>query len=210
MKFFVVVLAALALTGAAQAAEVRTVVLAPIEDVSLPFWCDWGYDWDERCYRDDGLRLAVGGGEPDKVWRSALRFSTAPIPAGVTVVTAELSLWYDGTCIAPRKTSRACDGRGFDFGVHPIFTQRWSAEREVEYGPQVGTASLPAPALPQWVVWDITDLVGDWAAGGLENDGILLELVDGQEDYGTSGPLFPSSSYPNVSLRPRLTVWYVA
>ncbi len=82
--------------------------------------------------------------------------------------------------------------------------------REVEYGPQVGTASLPAPALPQWVVWDITDLVGDWAAGGLENDGILLELVDGQEDYGTSGPLFPSSSYPNVSLRPRLTVWYVA
>src|SRR6266545_2660585 len=155
MKFFVVVLAALALTGAAQAAEVRTVVLAPSEDVSLPFWCD-------------------------------------------------------GTCIAPRKTSRACDGRGFDFGVHPIFTQRWSAEREVEYGPQIGTASLPAPALPQWVVWDITDLVGDWAAGGLENDGILLELVDGQEDYGTSGPLFPSSSYPNVSLRPRLTVWYVA
>jgi hypothetical protein len=40
----------------------------------LPFWCDWGYDWAERCYRLDGAWLGVGGGEPDKVWRSALRF----------------------------------------------------------------------------------------------------------------------------------------
>ena len=25
---------------------------APLEDVGFPFWCDWGYEWDERC-RDD-------------------------------------------------------------------------------------------------------------------------------------------------------------
>src|SRR6266540_5518743 len=134
MKFLLAVIAAvLTLTGAANASDLRTVTLSPTEDVSLPFWCDWGYEWDERCYREDGVRLAVGG-ELDKVWRSALRFSTTAIPFGATVLTAELSLWYDGTCIAPRKTSRPCDGRGFAFGVHPIFTPRWFAEREVEPG----------------------------------------------------------------------------
>jgi len=205
--FMLVVAAALALAGAARGAEVQVTTLHPSADVSLPFWCDWGYDWDERCYRDDGVRLAVGG-ERDKVWRSALRFSTTAIPVGATVLTAELSLWYDGTCIAPRKTSRPCDGRGFAFGVHPIFTPRWFAEREVEPGPQVGLASLAASAPAQWVVWDVTDLVADWASGGLSNYGLLLKLVDGQEDYGSSGPLFPSSIYADASLRPKLTVWY--
>ena len=116
--------AVLALAGAAHAAEIRSVALAPADDVSLPFWCDWGYDWAERCYRLEGARLGVGGGEPDKVWRSALRFSTSAIPPGATVVAAELLLWYDGTCVAPRRRSKPCDGRGFDFGLHPIFTPR--------------------------------------------------------------------------------------
>jgi hypothetical protein len=203
------VCAALVFAGAARAADVRTVALAPVDDVSFPFWCDWGYDWDERCYRLDGPRLGVGGGEPDKVWRSALRFSTAAIPDTATVITAELLLWYDGTCAAPRKQSRPCDGRGFDFGLHPVFTPRWLAEREVEYGPQVGFASLEPFARPQWIVWDVTDLVADWASGGLENDGILLKLVDGQEDFAVSGPLFPSSRFPTANVRPKLTAWYV-
>jgi hypothetical protein len=200
---------ALALAGAASASVIQTATLAPAEDVSLPFWCDWGYDWDERCYRLDGARLGVGGGEPDKVWRAALRFSTASLPAGAAIVTAELSLWYDDTCVAPRKESRPCDGRGFDFGLHPIFTPRWYSEREVEFGPQAGFASLGAFARAQWVVWDVTDLVADWAAGGLANNGLLIKLVDGQEDFAVSGPLFPSSRYSVAALRPKLTVWYV-
>ena len=43
-----------------------SVSIAPSADVGLPFWCDWGYDWDERCYRDDTARLPVGGVD-DKV-----------------------------------------------------------------------------------------------------------------------------------------------
>jgi hypothetical protein len=198
----------LALTGSADAAQLRVTTLAPVEDVSLPFGCDWGYDWDERCYREDGSRLPVGG-EEDKVWRAALRFSTASLPAGAAIVTAELSLWYDRTCVAPRKTSRPCDGRGFELGAHPIFTARWFREREVEFGPQVGTAALGPFAAPQWTTWDLTDLVAEWASGALPNYGVLLKLADGQEGYGSSGPLFPSSRYASSSLRPRLTVWYV-
>jgi hypothetical protein len=120
VKLAVIALCALVFAAAAQASDVEVAVLSPAEDVSLPFWCDWGYDWDERCYREDGPRLAVGG-EVDKVWRSAVSFSTAAIPPGATISTAELSVWYDGRCLGPRKTTRRCDGRGYDFAAHPIF-----------------------------------------------------------------------------------------
>jgi hypothetical protein len=201
-------IAALALTGAAHADDVHVATLSPVADVSLPFSCNWGYDWDERCYREDGSRLPVGG-EQDKVWRSALRFSTASIPSGAAVVTAELSLWYDRICVAPRKTSRPCDGRGFELVAHPILTARWFSEREVEFGPQVGATALEPFAPPQWTTWDLTDLVAEWTSGALPNYGVLLKLADGQEDYGSSGPLFPSARYANAALRPRLTIWYV-
>jgi hypothetical protein len=204
VRFALVVLCALVFAAGARASD--AIVLSSVEDVSLPFWCDWGYDWDERCYREDTARLGVGG-ESDKVWRSALRFSTAAIPRAATIATAELSLWYDGTCLAPRRTSRPCDGRGYVFSAHPIDSPRWYAEREVESGPLLATAVLPQLAGPMWLVWDITDLVADWASGRAPNNGVLLKLADSQEDFDTSGPLFPSSSYPSPSLRPRLTVW---
>jgi hypothetical protein len=43
----------------------------------------------------------------------------------------------------------------------------------------------------EWLVWDITDTVADWASGGAENDGVLLKLVDEQEDPGVGGPAMP-------------------
>jgi hypothetical protein len=199
----------LALAGAqvAHAADLRVVTIGAAEDMSLPFSCDWSYDWEARCYRDDSDRLGIGGVD-DKIWRAALRFSLAALPPQAIVVTAELSLWYDRTCVAPRKRSRPCDGREYDLDVHPIFTQRWLAEREVEFGPTLATAAIEPFAPPNWLVWDVTDLVGDWHSGGLPNFGLLLKLSDGQEEFNTSGPYVPSSSYANASLRPRLTVWY--
>jgi hypothetical protein len=196
-------------TGAARAAaDVRVTTLAPSEDVSLPFFCDWGYDWDERCYRDDSDRLALGG-EPDKVWRSALRFSLGSIPAGAVVVTAELSVWYDGTCVGPRKTSRSCDARAFELDAHRILTPRWFSEREVAIDPYAFPADLGVFAAPQWITWDVTDLVADWHVGNVPNNGLLLQLADAEESYDVPGPKVPSSSYPDATLRPRLTVWYV-
>jgi hypothetical protein len=201
-----VVAAALVAVAPACADDVEVATFSPAAAVSLPFGCDWGYDWDERCYREQGVRLPVGG-ELDKVWRTAVRFPT--LPSGASVLTAELSLWYDATCLGPRRTSRSCDGRGFTFGLHPILSRSWFTEREVEFGPQVGTAELAPLAEQQWVVWDVTDLVAEWTSGAMANDGALIKVADGQEDYGSGGPLFAGASHPNVSLRPRLTIWYL-
>jgi hypothetical protein len=192
----------------ARAGEVHSVEVPAAEDVSMPFFCDWGYDWEERCYRDDSDRLGVGGAG-DKVWRAALRFSVDAVPANAVVVTAELSLHYDGTCVAPFRRLRRCDGRGFELDARPIFSERWVATREVDAGPTVATAWIDPLAPPSWVTWDLTDLVSDWHSGGLANDGVLLKLPDADETLDSTGPAFPSSIYADVSVRPRLTVWYL-
>ncbi len=117
MRFVACAVLALALgfgfAVGARAAEVKSIVLPSAEDRWLPFWCHWGYDWYERCYREHSDRLELGGAE-DKVWRSALRFSVRALPPEAMVITAELSLRYDATCVAPRRGFRACDGRAYD------------------------------------------------------------------------------------------------
>jgi hypothetical protein len=192
----------------ARASELRSVEVPAAEDVSMPFLCNWRYDWDERCYRDDSDRLGVGGAG-DKVWRAALRFSVAAVPASAIVVTAELSLRYDGTCVAPFRSRAHCDGRGFELDACPIFTSRWSSAREVETGSTVSTALIDPLAPPSWVTWDLTDLVSDWHSGGLANDGVLLKLPDADETFDSRGPAFPSSTHADASVRPRLMVWYL-
>jgi hypothetical protein len=208
VPLLLLVLLVLGAAGASRASELQVVPLPVAQDVSLPFMCSWGYDWEERCYRDDFDRLEVGGVN-DKVWRSALRFSLGAIPPSATVVRAELWIKYDRTCVAPRRRTVTCTGSGFDFEARPIYTARWESEREVAFGPAVSWAQLESDAPAEWLVLDVTDLVGDWHSGALANDGLLLKLLDDEEAYDGGGPAFPSSSYPDAAVRPRLEVWYV-
>lgn len=102
---------------------------------------------------------------------------------------------------------RAVRRRGFSLEARPIFTPDWYARREVAFGPAVAWAEVEPGALAKWVVLDLTDTVADWYADDLANDGVLLKLVDEQEDYAVGGPAMPSSSYPDTAVRPRLVIW---
>jgi hypothetical protein len=181
--------------------------LPAVQDVSLPFWCDWGYDWDERCYRDNGDRLPIGG-EDDKVWRAALRFSTSSVPHGSAVVRATLHVFHDGRCLAPRKTLRHCDARTYALTSHPILSLDWFDERELEFGPALSDAELGSADRPQRLSFDLTDLAAAWVDGSQDNSGVLLKLSEDHEDYGVSGPSVPSSSFGQPDLRPQLEVTY--
>lgn len=208
MKWITLMLVALVATaGPAQAGtEPITYRAAPSADVSLPFWCDWGYDWDERCYRDFSDRLPVGG-DVDKVWRSALRFPLSSIPRDAIVGTATLHLSFDGVCLGPRKTVRPCPARSYTIDVHPVLTPDWLKEREVEIGPRVDHESFWAQT-PRRLSWDVTDLVVEWVESGVPNDGLLLKLAESEEDFSVSGPKLPSSEFVNGALRPALEVTY--
>src|SRR4026209_1004126 len=216
MRFLLVLLAAAAFAAPSPPA-LETVVPAPAADVSLPFLCNWGYGWEERCYRDDLDRLELGGGGA-KGWRPAVRgpprgvAAGAPgarggVAAGAASVPEELWLTYDGTCTAPLRQTVPCDGRGFSLEAHPMYTPNWYTRREVAFGAGVGSADGWPCAGPEWVVGDVTETVADWYSGGLANDGVLLKLADEQEDYAVGGPALPSSSYADPALRPRVVVW---
>src|SRR5256885_11206579 len=100
MKFFAVLIAFLAVVPGALAGGYRTAVLPAAEDVSMPFMCNWGYDWDERCYRDDFDRLELGGAG-DKVWRAGIRISLDAIPSHAMRLTGGLWLPDDRNSVAP-------------------------------------------------------------------------------------------------------------
>jgi hypothetical protein len=190
--------------GAASAMAVR----APVDDVGFPFWCDWSYDWEARCYRATGPRLPVGGVD-DKVWRAGLRFSLAGIPADATVGSARLELSFDGVCIAPQLTSKPCSAGGFLLEAYPIAVPDWYHEREPDYYWVVQDGVyLDASAGPARVAWDVTDLVRRWLAGTIENNGVLLKLAVGSEDYDVGGPYLPSAAATDAAMRPRLVVTY--
>ena len=182
--------------------------LAPAQDVSLPFWCDWGYDWDERCYRDDGDRLPIGG-EAEKLWRAALRFSVSSLPQGAAVVRAMLHLHHDGRCLGPRKTVQACAARDYELEAHPILSTDWFHERELDYGNAIAGAELGPADQPERVSFDVTDLVAEWIDGSRRNSGVLLKLSEDHEDFGVGGPSPPSSTFTQQSVRPQLEITYL-
>jgi hypothetical protein len=196
-------------TASASADGTRVVRLAAVQDVSLPFWCDWGYDWDERCYRDDGDRLPVGG-DDDKLWRAALRFSTSTVPPGSAVLHAELSISHDARCLGPRKTIRACDTRAYAFDAHPIVSSNWFRERELDFGAAVSSAEINPADQAQRLSFDLTDLVAAWVDGSQPNSGVLLKLSEDHEDFGVGGPSLPSSTFVQPALRPQLEIAYMS
>jgi hypothetical protein len=198
---------ALVLTPGSVAAG-TTVVLRPARDLGLPFWCQWGYDWDERCYTDDFGRLPVGGVD-DKVWRSALTFAHGQVPQGASVGDARLRLWFDGICVAPRRTSLTCPSRSYELDVHRIESADWLDERELEFDPAVeATETAPTGDVSRWLEWDVGELVRQWLAGAVPNNGFLLKLGEAEEAFDVSGPYLPSMSYPNASVRPQLVITY--
>jgi len=199
---------ALAAGSARAGNETHVLRASPSADASLPFWCDWSYDWDERCYQDFSDRLSIGG-DVDKVWRSALHFPLASIPRGSVVLSAALYLSVDGVCLGPRSTEVACPARAYTVDVHPIFGADWFHEREVDIGPLVSQGSFWAHT-PQRLAFDLTDQVIEWVEYGAPNDGLLLKLAEGEEEYVVGGPRLPSSEFANPALRPMLEVSWMS
>jgi len=182
-------------------------VRGSLEDVGIPFWCDWGYDWDERCFRDNTVRLPVGGVD-DKVWRGAIRFPLDELPAGARVTSARLELYLDRPCVAPRRKVGPCPNGAYTVDAHAILSLSWTNEREVDFDPVATASTTVSTDVAAWTFWDLTGLVSDWAAGAAPNRGILLKLAEEEEAFGVSGPYLPSGSFGATALRPRLVVSY--
>jgi hypothetical protein len=182
--------------------------LGPVEDVSLPFGCDWSYDWDARCVRDDSARLPVGG-DDGREWRAALRFSLASLPPGSGIQRGRLTLFHDGTCIGGWGRDAPCPRRAYTLEAHAILDPDWRHEREVAFDPvPVARAVLPDASRPAQLTFDVGDLVLAWMDDEIPVAGVLVSLAPG-EPWAAGGPKLVSSTFPVAALRPSLEVAYV-
>ena len=75
--------------------------------------------------------------------------------------------------------------------------------------PGCGGSTTVSTTVVRWSSLDLTGLVCDWVTGATPNRGVLLKLAEEEEDFGVSGPYFPSTSFGTAALRPRLVVSYI-
>ena len=180
--------------------------VAPSVDVSVSHACAWAWDWEGACAWFLGDALPVGG-DYARVWRAALVFDLDSVPRGAAIDTAELRLWFTGSCITASGTRGACDGRAWTLESDPILTSDWASERELGLADAVDVATIPPLSGPRWISFDVTSPVASWLDGD-ENDGVAVRLGDAQEVRRGSGPRFASTRAADAAARPRLVVTY--
>ena len=179
-----------------------TITIQPdFQDASFNFACS-------TCTGVTSDRLSIGtttSGSP-QTWRSALQFTLSDVPSGATVSSANLKLYFDGTCLNP---PAACGATAHQIDVLPM-TSSWSPAKKVSqltFGTSLGSYTLPLGASAQWMSWDITQRVKDWLTGQATNYGLLLKR--NPESLNASGPRPPSRNYaPEPTLGPMLEVTY--
>ena len=171
------------------------------EDATFEFGCA-----TQVCAGSTGYRLPVGADASSK-WRAALQFDLGGIPAGATITTAQLQLFYDGSCISDSST---CGGVSHRIDVHKM-TKAWTPESlssQLEWDKTAPLASYTlgqGAQAPRWLGWDLTPTVKAWLNGTLTNFGVLVK--DSTEASNSSGPRFPARRYlVDRSLRPKLEV----
>ena len=178
-----------------------TITIQPaIQDASFDFGCP-------SCAGVAGQRLSIGTVALTQKWRSALQFSLADIPAGASVSSAKVKLYYDGTCLLATPN---CGGTSHTIDALRMTTS-WSDKSktsDVAFDATPLTSfTLPSGATPQWMSWTITSTVQNWLSGSQSNFGLLLKRSS--EAANASGPKPPSRTYAaEPTLGPTLEVTY--
>src|SRR5262249_55013253 len=132
--------------------------------------------------------------------RSAIQFDLSAIPAGATISTANLRLFWDQVCDPSGNRGGTCDA-GANIWAH-LMTAAWSPSSttsQLEFGSKALSCltALAASAPTQWMTFDVTSTVnslvtqiacplgGQPCPGGQPNYGLYLMMSnDGQHSSG--------------------------
>lgn len=143
------------------------------------------------------LRVSRTRGVPATERWSYLRFSTATLPAGVTLVSATLSLALQNAAgLAP-----------FGHAIHPVAGAWSEASITWRNRPRVGAAlsNLVFTGDAMTVTADVTPLVSRWLDGSLPNHGLALA-----PDADFDSVWFYSRDYNDPPYPPELCVQWLA
>jgi RHS repeat-associated protein len=159
------------------------------------------------CAPTAGGRRNVGGNSTTH-WVQALKFGIGQIPAGASITSAELGIFFDRVCI-----TTGCGGPHL-LNVHRM-TSDWSYSSST-YGSLTWASTalagftLPAPAAgedapaAQWMTWNVTNTVKDWFLGNQPNYGFIIRHSPASGN--TNGPSTQGNTSTDPSIEPRLTV----
>jgi hypothetical protein len=130
--------------------------------------------------------------------RTLIQWDLSQIPAGATIVSAEMRLWCE-----------AFYGTQSGAPVCYLIEEPWD-ESTVTFNTQPAwsaavTATGSWPVADEWHVVDVTGFVQAWCSGAEENYGIYCHSAS---TTGTCVPGFYSSNWADESLRPSLVVVY--
>ncbi len=153
----------------------------------------------------NALAWTAGGSSSNQ--RSLLQFDLSFIPAGSSVTSATLSLYFNTTSTNPGHSTAS----GPNNCVLNRVTAPWD-EHQVTWVSQPPVTTLHQATLPastsnnqNYPSIDVRDLVQDMVDDPEKNYGMMLQLVT---EINYRSLVFATSDHPDVSLRPKLEVTY--
>ncbi|WP_203919134.1 DNRLRE domain-containing protein [Rugosimonospora africana] len=150
-------------------------------------------------------RLSVGTTTNGAV-RTLIKFPLPSIPAGTTIASADLALYYDQTFTtdANNVPMQALQANA----PWTPATATWTNASSIG-GPVAGTATMTARAAGVWVHFPVASAVQNWV-NGTTNNGFVLKATN-EATLGQGGPRFEGSIYAyggEVVNYPRLVITY--
>ncbi|NUP48289.1 MAG: DNRLRE domain-containing protein, partial [Catenulispora sp.] len=155
---------------------------------------------------DTSWRLSVGTTTTGAA-RSLIKFAMPSVPAGTTITSADLKLYYDQTFTTGSNTV-PMQALAANAAWNPA-TATWSNASSIG-GPVAGTTSMQANALGVWNDFPVTSTVQSWLNGSLANNGFVLKATT-ETTLGQGGPRYEGSGYyynGEVKNYPKLVITY--
>jgi uncharacterized repeat protein (TIGR01451 family) len=155
--------------------------------------------------------LLLSNSQTNAESRLILRFDLSGIPAGATIQSAVMELYYASTRVSSsealrvHRLTRSWTELGATWRTYDG-TNNWVTQGG-DYDPAVVASANLDGTVNVWKQWSITSLVQSWANGTFTNYGVLLESPAAT---GNNERRFNSSESTPTTLRPKLTITYVA
>jgi RHS repeat-associated protein len=153
-----------------------------------------------------GSHLPIGSYSTGASYRALMQFDLGVIPPGAQVSTAQLGVYFDGSCTDGGQQSKPCGG-DHQIDVHRL-TSPWrlsTTYSQLSHDPTaIGTYPLTSGSPSGWLTWPVTATVAGWVAGTQPNQGLVLKRH--VEGLNTGGPFV--SGRLSGTTAPKLDVTY--